>query len=97
MVETAAVDTLLPPRSVGQRVERKEDHRLTTGHGRYVGDIKLAGMLHAAVLRSPFAHAQIKGIDASRALEMEGVVAFFSAKDLEGKVSHFPEPALTDL
>ena len=97
MVETAAVDTLLPPRSVGQRVERKEDHRLTTGHGRYVGDIKLAGMLHAAVLRSPFAHAQIKGIDASRALEMKGVVAFFSAKDLEGKVSHFPEPALTDL
>lgn len=86
-----------PFRWIGSRVRRKEDLRLTTGHGRYVGDIKLPHMVHAAALRSPFGHARINGIDASTALAMEGVVAFYSAAEIEGKVGRFPEPALSEL
>lgn len=82
---------------MGTPVRRKEDLRLTTGHGRYVGDIKLPGMLNAAALRSPYAHALIKGIDASAALEKEGVVAWFSAAEIRGKVREFPEPALREV
>ena len=47
----------------GASVLRKEDPALLTGKGRYVDDVKLPGMLHAAFVRSPFAHAQINGID----------------------------------
>ena len=53
---------------VGARVRRKEDPRLITGSSTYVGDVKLPGMLHCAILRSPYAHARINGIDASAAL-----------------------------
>ena len=86
-----------PFRSIGSRVRRKEDFRMTTGHGRYVGDIKLPHMVHAAALRSPFGHARINGIDASAALAMDGVIAFYSAAEIEGKVGRFPEPALSEL
>src|SRR5205085_3039271 len=58
---------------IGDRLLRKEDPRLVQGQGRYVGDIALPGMLHAAIVRSPHAHARILGIDASRALEAAGV------------------------
>lgn len=97
MPDTRAEDQVLPPRFVGTRVRRKEDFRLITGQGRYVGDIKAAGMLHAAALRSVHPHARIEHIDASAALALDGVVAFYSAKDIEGKVGSFPEPALRDL
>ena len=50
-------------RFVGQRVARKEDPRLLTGHGEYVDDIQLPHMLHAAFVRSPFARARIARID----------------------------------
>jgi len=52
-------------RFVGESVKRSEDKRILTGTGRYVDDIQLPGMLHAAFLRSPFAHARITGIDVS--------------------------------
>jgi carbon-monoxide dehydrogenase large subunit len=92
-----ALPQLLPPKHVGTRVKRKEDARLTSGRGRYVGDMKLAGMLHAVALRSPYAHARIDRIDASSALALDGVVAFFSAADIRGKVGIFPEPAFREL
>src|SRR5438552_6227724 len=60
---------------LGHRVKRKEDDRFIQGRGRYVDDIELPGMLHMAILRSPFAHARIRSIDASRAQELPGVVA----------------------
>jgi aerobic carbon-monoxide dehydrogenase large subunit len=60
---------------VGRSVKRKEDDRFIRGRGNYIDDIKLPGMLHMAVLRSPFAHARIRSIDASRAQELPGVVA----------------------
>jgi len=59
---------------IGHRVKRKEDDRFIRGKGTYVDDVKLPGMLHMAVLRSPFAHATIRSIDTSRATALPGVV-----------------------
>ena len=62
-------------RGIGHSVRRKEDDRFIRGKGNYVDDIKLPGMLHMAILRSPYAHANIKGIDTSKAAAVPGVVA----------------------
>jgi aerobic carbon-monoxide dehydrogenase large subunit len=62
-------------RGIGHSVKRKEDDRFIRGRGNYVDDVNLPGMLHMAVLRSPFAHAQIGSIDASAAEALPGVVA----------------------
>src|SRR3979411_2022360 len=59
---------------IGASVVRKEDRRFITGKGRYVDDIKLQGMTHAHFVRSPHAHAKVKGIDSSAAMKMPGVV-----------------------
>ena len=60
---------------IGHSVKRKEDARFIRGKGQYFDDITLPGMLHMEILRSPFAHATINGIDASRAQGFDGVVA----------------------
>ena len=60
---------------IGHSVKRKEDARFIRGKGKYFDDITLPGMLHMEILRSPYAHAGINGIDTSRAQELEGVVA----------------------
>ncbi|MBV9167170.1 MAG: carbon-monoxide dehydrogenase large subunit [Solirubrobacterales bacterium] len=60
---------------LGRSIKRKEDDRFIQGRGNYVDDISLPGMLHMAILRSPFAHARINSIDASQAQELPGVVA----------------------
>src|ERR687886_871996 len=65
------------------RLKRKEDARFIRGKGTYLDDIRLPGMLHAAILRSPYAHARIVSIDTSRALEHPNVAAVITAKDLE--------------
>ncbi|HXY85727.1 MAG TPA: aerobic carbon-monoxide dehydrogenase large subunit [Gaiellaceae bacterium] len=62
-------------RGIGHSVERKEDARFIRGKGNYVDDIKLPGMLHLELLRSPFAHARINSIDTSRAAALPGVIA----------------------
>jgi aerobic carbon-monoxide dehydrogenase large subunit len=62
-------------RGIGHNVRRKEDDRLIRGKGTFVDDVKLPGMLHMAILRSPFAHATINGIDTSKAGALPGVVA----------------------
>jgi len=62
------------------RLKRKEDARFIRGKGNYLDDIRLPGMLHGAVLRSPFAHAKINSIDTSAALAQPNVV-----KHLDGK------------
>src|SRR3984893_17721211 len=66
----------------GASIKRKEDPDLLTGRGRYVDDIKLPGMLHAVVLRSPHARAGIRGIDKRAALALPGVHAVFGFADL---------------
>jgi aerobic carbon-monoxide dehydrogenase large subunit len=68
--------------TIGARVLRKEDRRLLTGHGRYVDDVRVAGLLHAAIVRSPHAHAGIRAIDTRGALRVHGVVAALIARDL---------------
>jgi aerobic carbon-monoxide dehydrogenase large subunit len=60
---------------IGESVKRKEDARFIRGRGNYVDDVKLPGMLHMELLRSPFAHAAIRSIDTSAAAELPGVVA----------------------
>jgi aerobic carbon-monoxide dehydrogenase large subunit len=71
---------------LGTSIKRREDPRLITGQATYVGDIKLHGMLHMAVLRSPYGHARINSINTKPALEYPGVVAVYTAADLKGKV-----------
>ncbi len=68
--------------TIGQRYRRVEDPRLLTGRGKYVADIALPGMVHAAILRSPHAHARICGIRLERARAHPGVVAAVAAADL---------------
>jgi carbon-monoxide dehydrogenase large subunit len=69
--------------SIGQSVRRREDPRLLTGRGRFYDDLKLADQLYAAIVRSPHAHADIRGIDARAALQMPGVHAVLTGKDYE--------------
>jgi len=66
------------------RLTRKEDARFIRGQGKYVDDVKLPGMLHGAILRSPVAHARIVSIDTSAALQHPKVHAVITGKDLEG-------------
>jgi carbon-monoxide dehydrogenase large subunit len=68
---------------VGQALKRKEDPRMITGRGRYTEDIHLPGLLHAALVRSPEAHAGIVSIDTSIARERPGVVAVLTAEDMQ--------------
>ncbi len=67
---------------VGQAMKRKEDPRMISGRANYVDDIALPGMLHAAIVRSPEAHAKILAIDKSAAEDHPGVVAVFTGEDL---------------
>jgi carbon-monoxide dehydrogenase large subunit len=71
---------------IGQPLRRREDFKFITGKGRYVDDIKVPGMLHMAVLRSPHAHAVIKRIDLTAAKAAPGVRVALSGADLFGKI-----------
>src|SRR5882757_9084781 len=68
---------------VGRSVARREDPRLLSGRGRFVDDIALPGMLHAQFVRSTIAHGEIASIDLSVVCQVPGVVAAFTADDLE--------------
>ncbi len=68
---------------VGKSRRRKEDERLITGRTRWTDNITLPGLLHLAVLRSPFAHARIVSIDTSAAKSAPGVIAVYTAQDLD--------------
>src|SRR6266702_4342233 len=67
---------------IGASVVRKEDKRFITGKGRYVDDVKLVGMSYAHFLRSRHAHAKVKGIDTSAAMQMPGVIAVLTGSEL---------------
>jgi carbon-monoxide dehydrogenase large subunit len=82
---TTDVDIDPAERPIGYgRLKRKEDPRFIRGAGQYVDDVKLPGMLHGAVLRSPLAHARIVSIDTSAAQQHPKVRAVITGKDLEG-------------
>ena len=73
-------------RYIGQSLRRREDFKLITGKGRYVDDVKLPGMLHMAVLRSPHAHAVINRVDLTEAAAAPGVRLVLSGGDLVGRI-----------
>src|SRR6266481_6041963 len=69
-------------RYIGQSIKRLEDRPLLTGAGRFVADLQFSGMLEAAFVRSPHAHAAIRGIDTSGARRYPGVHAVLTLADL---------------
>ena len=77
---------------IGAPIRRKEDRRFLTGRGQFVDDVKLPNMLHAAILRSPHAHALVRSIDATAALAMAGVVAVLTYDDITEMVEPRPIP-----
>jgi len=78
---------------VGARVKRREDPNLIRGGGEYVDDVQLPGMLHAAFLRSPHAHARITRIDTAAARKLAGVVAVFTGAELKDQIGTLPTTA----
>jgi carbon-monoxide dehydrogenase large subunit len=74
-------------KTFGQSTARIEDRDLLCGKARFVGDIRLPGMLHAGFVRSPHAHAKILSIDATAALALPGVVAVLTARDIRSIVA----------
>jgi carbon-monoxide dehydrogenase large subunit len=71
-----------PGENVGSALRRKEDPRLITGRAQYVDDISLPGMLWAAIVRSPEAHAKVVSIDSSAAVARDGISAVFTGEDM---------------
>ena len=83
-------------KSIGQPVRRKEDARLLTGKGKFTDDFSLEGQSYAVMVRSPHAHALLKGFDLEAALAMPGVLGIFTGADLEADgvnpIPHSPVP-----
>lgn len=77
-------------RWIGKSINRVEDPRFLRGEGRYVDDIVLPNMLHAAIKRSPFAHANIISIDTAKAEALPGVVRVLTGKDIEMHAGPLP-------
>jgi carbon-monoxide dehydrogenase large subunit len=67
---------------LGAPIKRVEDPRFITGKGRYLDDVQLTGTAHLAILRSPYAHANIRSVDTSKAKAMPGVLAVFVGADI---------------
>jgi carbon-monoxide dehydrogenase large subunit len=80
-------------RFIGKALKRKEDPRLIQGLAHYVDDLQLPGMLHAAFLRSPYAHAKIRSVDLSKVRGTPGVVLALAASDVVGAVGPVPSAA----
>ncbi len=72
-----------PAPAIGQAVPRREDRRLLTGTGEFLDDVLVAGALHVAFLRSPVAHARLRGADTAAAAAAPGVTAVITADDLD--------------
>src|SRR5262249_40534001 len=68
---------------IGARMKRVEDPGMITGTAQYIDDLKLPGMAHVAILRSPYAHARIKGIDTAKAAAAPTVFAVYTGTDFE--------------
>ena len=79
---------------VGSRFSRKEDHRLTTGRGRFLADIVKPGALHLMFKRSDHAHARIRSIDTRKAAAMPGVIAVVTGDDIKHKILPMPQPVV---
>jgi carbon-monoxide dehydrogenase large subunit len=87
---------------IGERITRTEDPRLLTGQALFVDDVDIPGMLHAAFLRSDYAHANLLSIDITQAQERPGVVAVFTAEEMgdewqPGPPNVSPPPTVEDI
>ncbi len=80
----------MSPKLLGERIKRKEDPRLIQGRSHYVDDIQLCEMVYLSFVRSPYAHAKIKSIQAEAARKMPGVLAIYAGKGLEGRLGLIP-------
>jgi len=74
---------------VGRSTRSKEGPRHVSGRGSFTDDVRLAGMLHAVILRSPHAHARILKVNAAAALRAPGVIAAFTPQELKEKTKPF--------
>jgi carbon-monoxide dehydrogenase large subunit len=81
---------------MGHAIKRKEDPRFLRGQGRYVDDIHLPGMVYMDIVRSPFAHAKIKSINAERALKIPGVLAVITGETLAKFNLHWMPTLMSD-
>src|SRR5919201_5835624 len=81
---------------LGHSMKRKEDPRFLRGQGRYVDDIQLPGMVYMDLVRSPFAHATLKKIDASRAMQVPGVLAVITGETLAKLNLHWMPTLMSD-
>src|SRR5690606_31329369 len=75
---------------VGQRVKRREDRRLLKGEGRFIDDLQIPGVYHAAILRSPYPHARIKAVRTEAARNLPGVVGVITGEDVKKQCKPFP-------
>jgi carbon-monoxide dehydrogenase large subunit len=80
-------------KSVGASIKRREDPNLVRGLGQYVDDVKLPGILHVAILRSPYAHARIRKLGTDAARRLAGVVVVRTGADLRDKIGTLPTTA----
>ena len=77
-------------RYVGQSLKRREDPKYLTGQSQYTDDLTPSGTLYAAIVRSPYAHARITGINVEEARRRPGVVAVYTGADLRGRMATLP-------
>ena len=80
------------PQYIGAPIRRREDRRFLTGRGQFVDDVKLPNALHAAIVRSPHAHARIRAIDTAAARAMPGVADVITFNDIAAMVEPRPIP-----
>ena len=84
------------PKFIGAKVRRREDPALITGQGTYVADICLPKVVTMALVRSPYAHAKVKGVDISKAISISGVVGIYTASDINPSLAK-PLPVVWDV
>lgn len=81
---------------MGHSVKRKEDARFIVGQGKFIDDFKIPGMLYMDIVRSPFAHAEIKNINTDKALKVPGVLAVITGETLKGYNLHWMPTFMSD-
>src|SRR5437764_7967217 len=81
---------------MGHSMKRKEDPRFIRGQGHYVDDVKLPGMVHLDIVRSPFAHAEIKAIHTEKALALPGVLAVITGETMVRCSLHWMRTTMSD-
>lgn len=81
------------PQFMGARIKRREDPALVVGAGKYTGDLQFDNMAYLAILRSPYAHAEIDSIDTSPAKSLDGVIAVYSGNEINPHLAN-PLPVI---